>query len=202
MPLSVQPSVPLTVPLPDDYERELIAQAQSGTPEAFRELYRHYFPRVYGYIAYRVGRVPDAEDLTADTFLRVLEALGNFEYRGPGGFAGWIFRIAHYRVAEFYRTQRRILTPIPLDDLPDLISESPTPDALFLRKERFARLRERINTLSPRRQEVVTLRFYGGLRNNEIAVVLGLDERTVAAHLCRALEDLQARYVNELPENE
>jgi DNA-directed RNA polymerase specialized sigma24 family protein len=45
--------------------------------------------------------------------------------------------------------------------------------------------------LSPRRQEVVTLRFYGGLRNREIARVLGLDERTVAAHLCRAIQDLE-----------
>lgn len=184
--------------LPDDgYEQLMLAQARAN-PEAFRELYRHYFPRVYAYIAYRVGRVPDAEDLTADTFVRVVEALHSFEYRGAGSFAAWVFRIAYHQVAAFYRQQRRAQTFIPLDDLPDLHSNAPTPDALLLEKERFARLRNHIVTLSPRRQEIVTLRFFGGLRNNEIAAVLGLDERTVAAHVSRALEDLQARYADEL----
>ncbi|MBC8172152.1 MAG: RNA polymerase sigma factor [Anaerolineae bacterium] len=184
--------------LPDDgYEQLMLAQARAN-PEAFRELYRHYFPRVYAYIAYRVGRVPDAEDLTADTFVRVVEAFHSFEYRGAGSFAAWVFRIAYHQVAAFYRQQRRTQTFIPLDDLPDLHSSAPTPDVLLLEKERFARLRNHIVTLSPRRQEIVTLRFFGGLRNNEIAAVLGLDERTVAAHVSRALEDLQARYADEL----
>jgi RNA polymerase sigma-70 factor, ECF subfamily len=185
--------------LPDDYERDLITEAKTDA-ESFRELYRLYFPRVYAYVAYRVGSVPDAEDVTADIFMRVVEALGNFEYRGAGSFAAWVFRIAHFRVAEFYRRQRRIHIPIPLDDLPELTSDIPTPDAAFQEKERFARLWARIQTLSPRRQEIITLRFYGGLRNSEIATVLGLDERTVAAHLSRALDDLQARYADEIME--
>ncbi|HET7078316.1 MAG TPA: sigma-70 region 4 domain-containing protein, partial [Chloroflexia bacterium] len=58
----------------------------------------------------------------------------------------------------------------------------------------FADLHRLIATLSPRRREVITLKFFGGLQNREIAAVLGLDERTVASHLCRALEDLYARY--------
>jgi RNA polymerase sigma factor (sigma-70 family) len=57
-----------------------------------------------------------------------------------------------------------------------------------------------IETLSPRRQEIIRLRFFAGLRNQEIAAVLGLDERTISAHLCRALEDLQAKYSHELDE--
>jgi DNA-directed RNA polymerase specialized sigma24 family protein len=45
------------------------------------------------------------------------------------------------------------------------------------------------------------LKFYGGLRNSEIAAVLGLDERSVASHLCRALDDLHRSYVaNEIAE--
>ena len=51
-----------------------------------------------------------------------------------------------------------------------------------------------IGSLSPRRQEIVTLKFFGDLRNTEIAQVLGLDERTVASHLCRGLADLHRLY--------
>ncbi len=177
-----------------NHERKLVEQSRDN-PDAFRELYRHYFPRVYAYVAYRVGRVWDAEDLTANIFMKVLEGLERFEWRGDGSFAAWLFRIAYSEVSQFYRQQRH--EHLSLDDLPDIQSSALSPDQAVLRKEQFARLRARIATLSPRRQEIITLRFFGELRNQEIAAVLGLDERTVASHLSRALEDLQRKYNDE-----
>jgi DNA-directed RNA polymerase specialized sigma24 family protein len=64
--------------------------------------------------------------------------------------------------------------------------------------EQFLNLRCLIGTLSPRRQEIITLKFFGGLRNREIALMLALDERTVASHLCRGLEDLHRKLANEV----
>ncbi len=177
-------------------EQQIIQQARHN-PTAFRELYRRYYPRVYAYVAYRVGRAADAEDLTADIFLKLLECLSQFEDRGEGAFAAWLFRIAHNAVSQFYR-QQRVVLDISLDELPDIQSDALTPESAFQRQEQFQRLRQRIANLSPRRQEIVTLRFFGELRNSEIAAVLGLDERTVAAHLCRAIEDLQRQYDPEI----
>lgn len=177
-------------------ERQFIQQAQRN-PAAFRALYHRYVARVYAYVAYRVGRTADAEDLTADVFLRVVEGLPHFEDRGEGSFAAWLFRIAHNAVSQFYR-QQPVTGDMSLDDLPDIQSDGLTPEAAYQRQEQFQRLRQRIANLSPRRQEIVTLRFFGELRNNEIAQVLGLDERTVAAHLCRAIEDLQRQYDPEI----
>jgi RNA polymerase sigma factor (sigma-70 family) len=182
------------LPLDAEHERRLIEQARHE-PEAFRELYRYYFARVYAYVAYRVGRAGDAEDLTAEIFLKIVESLSQFEYRGEGAFAAWVFRIAHNAISQFYRQQHS--ETVSLDDLPDIQSDDLAPDEIFLRKERFQRLRAHIAILSPRRQEIITLRFFGGLRNQEIAAVLKLDERTVAAHLCRAIEDLQRHYEAE-----
>lgn len=174
--------------------QDLINRAKHD-PEAFREVYRQFFPRVYGYVAGRVGQRADVEDVVADVFLAVVESLDRFEYRGTGSFAAWIFRIAHNRINQFYRN-----TPgdsAALDDLPDIAGDDSPPENALLRRERFARLHACIAQLSPRRQEVITLRFFGGLRNQEIATVLGLDERTVASHLCRALEDLEREYQQE-----
>jgi RNA polymerase sigma-70 factor (ECF subfamily) len=176
-----------------DEEQRLIEQARSD-PEAFRALYRAYFAKVYGYVAYRVGRKQDAEDLVADIFVKVLEHLDRFEYRGDGSFAAWVFRIASNHVNAFYRRSGRRGEPIPLADLPEIQGTSPRPDEVLLKKEQFDILRRMIGTLPPRRQEVITLRFFGGLRNQEIAVLLDLDERTIASHLARALTDLNRRY--------
>lgn len=148
-------------------------------------------------MSYRVGRVQDVEDLVADIFLKTVEKLDRFEWQGEGSFAAWLFRIAHNRVVDFYRRDHRSLELLSLDELPDLESGSQLPDEIALRGEDFAQLRRLIATLSPRRQEIITLKFFGGLRNNEIAQILELDERTVASHLCRGLENLYSRYRRE-----
>ncbi len=175
-------------------EKELLENARHDL-SAFKELYAFYFPRIYAYINYRVGRVQDVEDLVASTFLKATERLGQFEWRGDGSFAAWLFRIAHDLVVDSYRRDGKVPESVSIDELPDIRSDSVLPDDAALRKEEFEYLRQLIGTLSPRRQEIITLRFFGGLRNKEIAGILGLDERTVASHLCRGLEDLHRKYL-------
>jgi len=173
-------------------ERELL-QKIHAEPEAFRQLYRHYFPRVYAYVAYRVGRRQDAEDVVAEVFVNMVAGLKHFEYRGAGSFAAWLFRIAHNQVNQFYRDVT-INQQISLDEIPDVAVDALPPDQALMRRENFAHLFSMITALAPRRQEIITLKFFAGLRNQEIAAVLNLDERTVASHLSRALDDLRSQY--------
>ena len=177
----------------DDREKQLVLHSQQN-PEAFRELYRHYFPRVYAYVAYRVRREQDAEDVVADVFMQVVKNLHRFEYRGEGAFTAWLFRIAINQVNQFYRHNDE---PLALDDVPEIQAHQLAPDQAVLRKEQFLQLSQLIATLPPRRREIVTLKFYGGLRNREIARVLKLDERTIASHLSWALNDLRRKYQPE-----
>jgi RNA polymerase sigma factor (sigma-70 family) len=185
----------LTQSLSPEEEYRSIMQVRQQ-PEAIRPLYRHYFPRIFAYVMVRVGSRQDAEDLTADIFMKVVEAIHQFEYRGEGSFAAWIFQIAHNTVRQFYRVDERWETTL-IDALPELHSTDPLPEEVFSRKERLQWLQAALESLTPRRREIVLLRFAGGLRNQEIAHTLDLDERTVASHLCRALEDLQQQYQRE-----
>ncbi|MAU08841.1 MAG: hypothetical protein CL607_03395 [Anaerolineaceae bacterium] len=175
-----------------DDEHILIRDA-AHHPEAFRQLYRRYFPRVFGYVAARMGSRQDAEDVTSTVFMRVVSGLSGFDYRGPGTFAAWVFRIASNEVAQFYRDHKRERGQTPLTELPEIADHALAPDERLVRKELFGRVRGHITALSARRQEVIMLRFFAGLRNQEIAAVLNLDERTVASHLARALDDLRRR---------
>ena len=178
------------------HEKMLVENAQQDLT-AFQELYKHYFPKVYAYVSYRVARIQDAEDIVASTFLKVTDGLNKFHWRGDGSFAAWLFRITHDLVIDFYRQNSRAAVSLPLEELPDLRSDTLLPYAATMQKEKFAYLWQLIGTLSPRRQEVITLRFFGGLPNKEIAQILRLDERTVASHLCRGLEDLHRMYTKQ-----
>jgi RNA polymerase sigma-70 factor (ECF subfamily) len=177
-------------------EKVLVENAQQDLA-AFQDLFKYYFPKVYAYVNYRVARVQDAEDIVANTFLKATERLSEFDWRGDGSFAAWLFRIAHDLVIDFYRQDRKTATSVSLDELPNIKSNTLLPDDTVMQKEKFKSLRKLISTLSPRRQEIITLKFFGGLRNKEIADLLRLDERTVASHLCRGLEDLHQRYVKQ-----
>jgi len=179
-----------------EQEHEYIRQARKNPP-AFVHLYDHYFPRIHAYVRYRVDSVQDAEDVIANVFFTAIHELGRFKWRGEGSFAGWLFRIAHNLVADHYRQHRRVALPIQSSDSlaePELTSHAPLPEEVLTQQETFRQIHALIATLSPRRQEVITLRFFGGLRNREIASILRLDERTVAAHLSRGLQDLRQRY--------
>ncbi len=88
-----------------DEERDLIAHAHD--PAAFRRLYRHYVQRVFAYVVYRVGTKQDAEDIVSDIFVKVLESISSFEYRGAGSFAAWLFRRCALIPSRLYPTVTR-----------------------------------------------------------------------------------------------
>jgi RNA polymerase sigma-70 factor (ECF subfamily) len=177
-----------------EQERRVIQRVRKD-PQAFVHLYDSYFPRIHAYVRYRVPDPQDAEDLIADVFLRAIRKLGHFEWRREGSFAAWLFRIAHNLIVDYYREHRPVLLSLDSgDSLPELASHTPSPEETLAQEEAFQRMRALVATLSPRRQEIVTLKFFGGLQNREIAGILGLDERTVASHLSRGLRDLQTRY--------
>lgn len=173
---------------------DMVRRARAD-PRAFGEIYDAYFARIYGYVAARLEARADAEDVVADTFVRALDKLQQFQYRGPGSFAAWLFRIAHNRVLDERRRQDHPTTVgDPLLDVQGHATNDGAPDTEVEREEESRHLRDLIRSLPPRRQEVIALKFFGGLRNREIAEVMGVDERTVASHLCRALEQLRSRY--------
>ena len=177
--------------LSPDEERKLIEELPEQ-PEGFRQLYRCYFPRVYAYTAARIGNHADTEDLVADVFVKIVEALDRFEYRGSGSFAAWVFRIAYNTVQQFYRQRQSLVSFDALTRVADY--DHSKPESIYLNKERSTLVHAMLETLSPRRQEILTMRYFGGLRNMEIAEVLGLNEKTVASHISRGLEDLQKKY--------
>lgn len=173
--------------LMDDCQHMAAAQLDH---RAFAPLFHRYHARVFAFVAARLGDQTEAEDVTSETFRRALTGLASFHCHHEGSFAAWLFRIAHNEVLRQYQ-RNPANRMIALDDLPDLSADTPDIESDLQRRQQFAQIRGFISHLSPRRQEIITLRFYGEMRNNEIAAVLGLDERTVASHLCRAIDELQ-----------
>src|SRR6184192_2110737 len=89
-----------------EHVRGLVERAQAGDRDALEELYLIHFDRIYSYLHVSVGNRHDAEDLTTQTFLRMLESIGKFRWQSAP-FSAWLFRIAHNLAMDHFRANRR-----------------------------------------------------------------------------------------------
>ena len=82
----------------------LVERAQGGDRDALEELYLLHFDRIYSYLHMSVGNRHDAEDLTTQTFLKMLESIGRFQWQSAP-FSAWLFRIAHNLAMDHFRAR-------------------------------------------------------------------------------------------------
>jgi RNA polymerase sigma-70 factor (ECF subfamily) len=176
-------------------EKSLVFATQEGNRNAFERLYKAFLPGLYGYVRARMSTTVDAEDLVSDVVLTVIQKLDTFRWRYPGSFRAWIFQIARRKLADYYR--RNSLPHDSLEETETFVDAAPAPELQILRRELREDMLGLLNRLSTRKQEVVLLRYFGGLQNKEIAAVLDLDERTVSSYLSRALSELQKAFDQE-----
>ena len=161
----------------------LIDSARSDR-EAFIELYRLHVASVYGYYVLRVGPAI-AEDLTAEVFLRALEAMGRFDT--SRSFRSWLFGIARNVAFEHYRKSR---SDVPLDDeAGELRDESSYSMSPIEDRVVTAQLILQLDDLE---QEIVALRFQGGLSYREIGSLIGKREGAVRVQMHRILSKLRS----------
>lgn len=173
----------------DEEIKELVELAKKYDTEAFGRLYDIYFDKIYGYVFYRVGDRAEAEDLTEQVFLKVLEAIKKFEWRNVS-FVSWLFKIASNVVIDYYRRCSR-MTTVPIEDYIEELQGTDDPASLAIRKFSQEKLYLAISKLTDEQQEVIILKFLTNFSNAEIARTLKKSEGAVKSLQHRALSALQ-----------
>ena len=166
-------------------ETEMVAAARRDL-SAFSCLYDRYVQPIYHYLLSRMGSIPEAEDITAQTFLAALEAFER--YRHQGHFAAWLFSIARNKTTDYYRSQRRqapLAEAERLPDASDLLQQA-------VSAERSAAVAQLLKTLPEDERELIRLRYVAELSFAEIGALLGRSEDTTKKSLYRLLARLQA----------
>ena len=132
-----------------------------GDREALEELYLIHFDRIYSYLHLSVGNRHDAEDLTTQTFLKMLEAIGRFRWQSVP-FSAWLFRIAHNLAIDHFRARRRVQ---PEDEVPEPPGqEESSAENQAMDSIGQAGMLTLIERLSPEQRQVLTLKFLVRLR--------------------------------------
>jgi RNA polymerase sigma-70 factor, ECF subfamily len=168
--------------------RALVDRAKEGDRDALEELYLIHFDRIYSYLHVSVGNRHDAEDLTTQTFLKMLESIGKFRWQSAP-FSAWLFRIAHNLAMDHFRAARRWQ---PEEEVPEPEpDESTSAEAGALDSIGRKSMLELIEELSPEQQQVLTLKFVFNFPNADVATILGKTEGAIKSLQHRALVSLQ-----------
>jgi len=198
-------------PNPPETE-ELLQQARSGAPEAVnRLLVRHRAP-LRRLIDLRLdpalaGRV-DASDIVQEVLLEASRRLRDYLDRPAMPFHLWLRHIARDHVIDAHRrhrlAQRRSLDrerPLgrlgpadrsSLELAAAFLDQGPTPASAAMRQELERRLQEAVHALDDDDRDVILMRHFEQLSNQEVAAVLGLSEAAASMRYLRALRRLRA----------
>jgi RNA polymerase sigma factor (sigma-70 family) len=118
---------------------------------------------------------------------------GRYEPRVGIPFAAYVKGIAHNKIREARRRCRRYVLMEDVSEHPAtraLLSSSPRPEAVVVRREERASLLAGLSRLTPHRRQVLE-GYLGGRSTTEIARTLGLSEAAVRQHKCRGLRSLR-----------
>ncbi len=173
----------------DASEEALLASAAAFDETALGELYDRYEARIYSYIFRRTGDATLAEDLTAQVFLKMLEAIRS----GKGwhsSFSGWLYRIAHNAVIDYYR-QRDRQQQVQLEDAVSVVASDHNPVVIAETNMDANRLRAAIARLTEEQADVISLRFLEGYSISEVAIMMDKTEGSIKALQYRAVATLR-----------
>jgi len=167
-------------------EQKLIERAKECDSSAFARLYEYYYQDIYNYIYYRVPNVSLAEDMTSEVFMKVLESIDSFTFRGFP-FSSWLFRIARNLMVDYYRSHPE---PVELPLETGVLPLEEDPSDVFERELTQQQLAQALSNLTEDQQQVIILRFVDGLSNTDVAQVLGKSEGAIKSLQYRALSSL------------
>ena len=172
----------------DPSERELVDRARAGDRDAIGSIFDLYNLHIFGYVLKRVADIEEAEDITGQVFLRVIEYIGRFKWQENVPFSAWLFTIARNQVISNYR---KIKPPFESNgcDIEDPASKGWEGEV----DNRFMMLlvKQEMCNLPKGQQEVLQKRFGEGLSCKESAEALGTSVNNVKVQQHKAIAKLQ-----------
>jgi len=171
----------------DEALERLVDEARGGDAEAFAAIFDRYHEPVYRFIASRIHRPADAEDLTQLVFVKALEALPRYESRGVP-FGGWLFRLARNTVIDHVRTHKETAE---LEQVLDRADLDRGPDEWAMTRQELESVRVALAALTDEQREAIALRYFAGLSAREAATAMGKQEGTVRGLQFRAIAALR-----------
>lgn len=157
--------------------------------DEFSQIYEMYFNRVYKYICYRINNHYEAEDLCSQVFETVITKYHTFSEE-KAKFDVWLFAIARNTVTDYFRSRKKRFH-FSLDSITELILSKPSPEELAIRDDEHQAMFQAMAKLRDKERNIIAMKFAAGLKNSEIAELMGVSESNIGVVVYRIINKLR-----------
>ncbi|MBX4205198.1 MAG: RNA polymerase sigma factor [Candidatus Doudnabacteria bacterium] len=166
--------------------KSILQACQKGDKAAFGRLYDLYSERLYKFIYLRVGHKEIAEDILADSFVKVWTKIS--QVNSSKAFSSWIFQITKNNIIDYYRIRK---STIAIEEVEQTLEDASNPiEETELRLDQ-KRILVALSTLPRDQQQVIRYKFFEDLTNPEIALIMNKTEGAIRVIQHRAIVRLQ-----------
>lgn len=165
---------------------QLLHKACKGDKDAFGQIYKIYFRKIYRYCRINLNNEAQAEDVAQETFLKAWRSLSSFSTYDGSSIQAFLFRIARNALIDLSRKKQEY----PLEEALDIESGDDIERELD-KKEEIEKVQQALKKLEERERQIVILRFFEEMTGAEIARVMEINEGAVRVRLHRILKKLK-----------
>ncbi|CAG5087286.1 RNA polymerase sigma factor [Parvicella tangerina] len=174
-----------------DEELEWI-EASKTDPKQFGPLYRKYYTDIFRYIWKRVGEEELAATLVSNVFVKALQSIHKYTYRGVP-FSAWLYQIARNEINLFHRANQRSRTvTMETYQLKEVVSEMNEDD----NEENLQLLLNGLEHLQPEELELLEMRYFEKRSFKEVSEILQIKEGTAKVKMHRIIQKLKDLILN------
>ena len=163
----------------------LVERAAKHDIEAFGELYSIYLAPIYRYVFYQVRDQMMAEDITEEVFIKAWKAIASCKGKEKT-FSSWLYRIAHNHIIDNIRRRKKRMS-VEMETVVEVADTKFEVEREVEQQELLAMVAD----LPERQRQVIILKFFEGLSNDEIAKIMNKSQGAVRVMQMRALAKLR-----------
>lgn len=183
----------------DELSADLLARFRAGDESAFEAMFRAYAAPLCDFAMYFTRSREQATEVVHDVFLLVWARRDRLDVRT--NLRAYLYRATRNRALEVRRRDtffRRWVERTTVEQADDESARlAPTPHEQFERDEQAAALRRAIDALPERRRMVLLLRWRDGMRNEQVAELMGISVKTVENQITQALRTLREQLFHD-----
>ena len=170
---------------------EINFREPSFNERIFSDFYEEYYEKVYNYVYFKTGERMNAEDLTCSIIEKVLNNIHRYD-GAVSSMNTWVITIARNHLIDYFRSKSR--TEYHFQEGEELeIGDRLTakPEETVIEAEQSEMIRALLARLTEKEREILVLKFWGGLKNTEIAAQLGMNGSNINVTVFRSLKKLK-----------